>query len=77
MGYHKMAKTSRPKTCITDLETGEVIVREYTDNEMIEHEAYMAQNAKVKSDVEAKTSQKNALLEKLGITAEEAALLLS
>jgi len=71
-----MAKTSRPKTCITDLETGEVIIREYTDDEMIEHDAYMAQNAKVKSDIEAKTSQKNALLEKLGINEDEAKLLL-
>ncbi len=68
---------NRPKTCITNLETGEVIIREYNDEEMIEHNALLAKIKQDKIKEKTKEEAKNALLEKLGITAEEAKLLLS
>ena len=69
--------SNRPKTCITDLATGEVIVREYKDEEMAIFEAAKearAQEEALKTEAKAK---RQALLEKLGITEEEAKLLLS
>jgi hypothetical protein len=66
---------------IYDLETGEQIVREYTkeENAKLEKErkeSDAALTAKKQSD-EAKAAEKAALLEKLGITEDEAKLLLS
>jgi len=60
-----------------NLETGETTIRPYTDDEIAEMkkgEAAAAERTKV---AQAKEAAKAALLEKLGITAEEAALLLS
>lgn len=67
---------SRPKTCITDLSTGEVIVREYTDEEMVIFEA--AKTARVKEDAEKaiKAAKRVELLDKLGLTEDEAKVLL-
>jgi len=67
----------KPKITIHNAETGEIITREMTDPE---HEAYLErQNRKLAiAEAEAtKAADKSALLEKLGITADEAALLLS
>lgn len=69
--------SERPKVCITDLATGEVIVREYNDEEMEIFEAAQKVRAaedKAKSDKALKRAE---LLEKLGITEEEAKLLLA
>jgi hypothetical protein len=67
---------TRPKTCITDLSTGEVIVREYNDDEMIGHNALLAQIELEAAEAEAKAQAKAELLERLGITEDEAKLLL-
>jgi len=69
--------TERPKTCITDLATGEVIVREYNDEEMAIFEAAKAARAKEDAAKAAKAVKREELLEKLGITEEEAKLLLA
>ena len=56
--------------------TGEVIEREMTVEELAQHEA---DKAKTKADAKAaatKAAEKAALLEKLGITEDEAKLLL-
>lgn len=64
---------------ITDVncETGEVIVREPTEQEIVQAQ----QNAEIYQQtiaaLEAKKNAKDALLDKLGITEEEAKLLLS
>lgn len=62
---------------ITDAITGENIVREMTDDEL----AYIEQMAKdaetENAAIAAKLQAKAALLERLGITTEEANLLLS
>jgi hypothetical protein len=62
---------------IHDIATGEVIEREMTNAEKDQYSkdlVYIAEGLKVE---EEKASAKIALLERLGITADEAALLLS
>ena len=61
--------------------TGEVIERPLTADEIAANEAAAAQaeadRVAAEAEAEAKAQAKAALLEKLGITAEEAALLLA
>jgi len=57
--------------------TKESIVRLATDEEIAEYEARKAKFAAIKAEAEAKAAQKAALLERLGITEDEARLLLS
>ena len=61
-------------------ETGEVVERELTADELAQREAdakaYADEKAKEDADKAAKAVEKAALLDKLGITADEAALLL-
>jgi hypothetical protein len=52
-------------------------VREMTDEEFAQHKAILAETAAKEADAQAKSEAKAALLERLGITAEEAALLIS
>ena len=60
-----------------NLETDEIIDREMTEAELEQWEAAKtAEIAKQQADAQ-KVAEKAALLEKLGITADEAALLLS
>lgn len=68
---------SKPLIRIHNTETGEVIDREMTDAEFAQYQADLEANELLKAETEAKEVAKSALLEKLGITAEEAALLLS
>jgi hypothetical protein len=68
------------KITITDALTGETIEREMTSAEQADRDAFLL---KVNSDAQAmaekettKVAEKSALLEKLGITEDEAKLLL-
>ena len=62
---------------IHNVETGEVIEREMNAEELAQQEADRA-NAKTQKEAEeVKAAEKAALLERLGITADEAKLLLS
>lgn len=68
---------TRPTIKIHNTETGEIVEREFDDVEMA---AYEADNIKTVEKAEAQTqaeADKAALLAKLGITADEAKLLLS
>ncbi len=68
---------TRPTTKIHDCSTDEVIVRELNDAEFAQYEADVAAaeaRAIAKEEAEA---EKAALLAKLGITADEAKLLIS
>lgn len=68
---------TKPMIKIHNVETGEVIEREMTAEEIAE---LAASRAKVEADLaldETKAAHKAALLEKLGITEDEAKLLLS
>jgi len=66
---------------IVNCETGEVIEREETAEEIAEYKikekAELARIAVEKAEAEAKAAEKAALLNRLGITADEAKLLLS
>ena len=62
---------------IHNTQTDKVIDREMTDAEFAEHEATQAKFAAAKAEAEAKAQAKAELLERLGITADEAKLLLA
>ena len=67
---------TNPTIRIHDQETGEVIDREMTADELAQYQADV-QKAEAKAEAEAtKAAEKAALLEKLGITEDEARLLL-
>jgi hypothetical protein len=61
---------------IHNVTTNEVIDREMNDAEFAQLEADQAAQATAQAEAEAKATAKAALLERLGITAEEAQLLL-
>ena len=65
------------KEKIVNLETGEETWRDFTHAEIAELEAAQAERAEKQAQAEAKVADKLALLDRLGITAEEAKLLLS
>jgi hypothetical protein len=72
-----MAKTStRPMVRIHDMETDEIIDREMNDAEIAQWEANKIANAEAEAIAAAKAAKKQALLDRLGITADEAKLLL-
>jgi hypothetical protein len=62
---------------IIDLQTGEEIIRPYTKAEIAEVEAENAKAEEKLIEKAAKAAAREALLVKLGITADEAALLLA
>ena len=68
---------SRPIIREHNLATDEVIDREMNDEEFAAYEAQQAANAAAAQAEADKATAKAALLTKLGITAEEAKLLLS
>ena len=72
-----MAKSTRPIVRIHDLETNEIIDREMNDQEFEAWQADQEVQAVEQAEAEAKATAKSDLLSKLGITAEEAKLLLS
>lgn len=68
---------TNPMTVIHDVETGEIIERELNAQELAQWEMDKAAAQAEKEAERAKAADKAALLEKLGITQEEALLLLS
>jgi hypothetical protein len=68
---------TKPTIRIHNSETDEVIDREMTAAEFKEYEANQISNLASKAEAEAQATAKAALLSKMGITAEEAAILLS
>jgi hypothetical protein len=67
----------KPIIRIHNTETNEVIDREMTDSEFKAYEYEKARIAQEVAELAAKETEKNALLAKLGITSDEAKLLLS
>jgi hypothetical protein len=72
-----MAKLTRPMKRIHDLTTNEIIDREMNDAEFAQYQADQAAEAIKQAEAEAKSAQRQAILDRLGLTSEEAALLLS
>jgi hypothetical protein len=62
---------------IHNAETNEIVIREMNAEELAQNEKDKAEGAKLKEAALGAANAKAALLTKLGITAEEAALLLS
>lgn len=67
---------SRPIIRIHNTETNEIIDREMTAAEFKIYEADQAAELLRKTEAEAKAAQRQAILDKLGLTADEARLLL-
>jgi len=67
---------TRPTISIHNIETNEIIVREYNDEEFAKYEADKAARASVEAELAAKAAQRQAILNRLGITEEEARILL-
>lgn len=67
---------TKPQVKIVNCQTGEEIIRDATNDEIAQMEIG-ADNAKArKAEAEAKATARQALLDKLGITSDEAKLLL-
>jgi DNA/RNA endonuclease G (NUC1) len=67
---------SRPTKIIHNTETNEIIEREFNDEELAQYEIDVADLEAKRSETVAKAAQKAALLDRLGITEDEAKLLL-
>jgi len=67
---------SKPQVKIVNCETGEEIVRDATAQEIAQIEVYAAQELAEKAEAEAKATTKAAILDRLGLTADEAKLIL-
>jgi len=68
---------TRPMIRIHNIETDEIIDREMNDAEFKQYEADQAIDATRQAEAEARATAKAALLTQLGITEEQAKLLLS
>ena len=68
---------TKPLIRIHNIETNEVIDREMTNAEFKQYEADQAAQAAALAQEELKAQAKSALLERLGITQDEAKLLLA
>ena len=66
----------QPQVKIVNCETGEEIVRDANAEELAQMELDANNEAARKAEAEAKAAEKQALLDRLGITADEAKLLL-
>ena len=71
-----MVNTTRPTITIHNTETDEIINREMNDNEFAQYEADKATEIVREAEANAKAAQRRAILEHLGITEEEARILL-
>ncbi len=69
--------TTKPQIKIVNCETGEEIIRDANAKELAQIEIDAANYAARKTETEAKAQAKVALLSKLGISEDEAKLLLS
>jgi hypothetical protein len=61
---------------IHNIETDEIIDREMTDAEYAQHQADQAAEVARKAKAQVKAAQRQAILDRLGLSAEEATLLL-
>jgi hypothetical protein len=72
-----MSKSSRPMVRIHNTETNEIIDREMNDEEFAIYIAAQEERTAKLAEEAAKAEAKDELLKRLGITAEEAELLLA
>ena len=67
---------TRPTVKIHNASTDEIVEREMNDVEFAEFETIKAQEEAAQAEAEAKATARAAILDRLGLTAEEAQLLL-
>jgi hypothetical protein len=68
--------TTKPQVKIVNCETGEEIVRDATAAEIAQIKLDADNATAIKAESEAKAAQRQAILDRLGLTADEAKLLL-
>jgi hypothetical protein len=68
--------TTRPMIRIHNVETNEIIDREMNDAEFAQHEIDQEDYVAREAEAQAKTVSRQAILDRLGLTADEAKLLL-
>ena len=66
-----MAKSNKPQIKIINCETGEETVRDATAEEIAQMEIDAANNAVLKAEAEAKATQRQTILDRLGLTSDE------
>ena len=66
-----MAKTTRPEIRIHNTETDEVIDREMNDVEFAAYQANQAEQELKQAEAKTKADAKAAILDRLGLTADE------
>jgi hypothetical protein len=66
-----MAKSTRPIVRIHNIETDEVVDREMNDIEFAQFQADQEAQAIAKAEAEAKETAKAAILDRIGLTADE------
>ena len=66
-----MTKTKKPIIRIHNIETDEVIDREMNDAEFAQYQADQTARATAQAEAEAKETAKAAILDRLGLTADE------
>lgn len=67
---------TKPQIKIVNCETGEEIVRDANAEEIAQMEINAARDAARKAEAEAKEAARQAILDRLGLTADEAKLIL-
>ena len=68
---------TNPTITIHNLETGKIVTRELNAKELLEYEKTKTNSEARAAEIEAHAQNKAALFERLGITEDEAKLLLS
>ena len=71
-----MAKTSIPTIKIVNAETGEEIVRDMNETELAQFEADKIAHIEFVASLKAKEAQRQTILDRIGLTADEAKLIL-
>jgi hypothetical protein len=70
-----MPKTTTPQVTLHNAETGEIITRDANAEELAQIEADKEAAAVEAAEEEAKSTARQAILDRLGLTADEAALI--
>lgn len=71
-----MTKSKRPIVRIHNTEIDEIIDREMNDEEFAKYEADQAEQAVRKAEADAKAAQRQAILDRIGLTADELKIIL-
>jgi hypothetical protein len=67
---------TKPMIRIHNIETNEIIDREMNDDEFAQFKIRQAENAAIQAEAATKAAQRQAILDRLGLTSDEARLLL-